>query len=204
MATSEMNSDQTFCGFQLQLVRVPFSFSKSWERTGVGLSTVLSSYKNIYMRGETFIKGLPLQQHLCKQKDQHARSHTSRCLTTVPVPRKLSAQPGKQKMEERHEKSCCAGHLETQGMGKGTGSPDLDPHRARRRHSKGYGHWPKLTSPKIAQRNDFVETQNKTPCFQAIELLSLLLKVVANIKLKLVFWNDKLNSLVLRPLKQNI
>jgi len=109
IATSEVNSDQTFCGFQLQLVCVPFSFSKSWERTGVGLSTTFSSYNNIYRRGETFINMLPLQQHLCKQKPQHARSCKSRCLTTVPVPSKLSAQPGKQKMEERiRKKRRCA------------------------------------------------------------------------------------------------
>lgn len=120
-----------FCGFQLQLVSVPFSFSKSWERTGVGLSTVLSSYNNIYMRGETFIKVLPLQQHLCKQKPQHARSCTSRCLTTVPVPRELSAQPGKQKLEERHRKSLCAGHWESQDLEKAIPVPQI------LRHSKG-------------------------------------------------------------------
>ena len=127
IATSEMNSDQTFCGFQLQLVCVPFSFSKSWEKTGVGLSTMLSSY-NIYMRGETFIKVLPLQQHLCKQKPQHARSCMSRCLTAVPVPRELSAQPGKQKMEERHSKSPCAGHWESQDLGKAIPVPQIWSH----------------------------------------------------------------------------
>lgn len=108
IATSEMNSDQTFCGFQLQLVCVPFSFSKSWERTGVGLSTMLSSFNNNYMRGETFIKVLPLQQHLCKQS-----RCTSRCLTAAPVPRELSAQTGKQKMEERDRKNPCADHWES-------------------------------------------------------------------------------------------
>lgn len=125
VATSEMHSDQTFCGFQLQLVCVPFSFSKSWETTGVGLSTMLSSYSNVYMRGETFFKMLPLQQHLCKQKAQHARSCTSRCLTPAPVPRELSAQPGKQKVEERHRKSPCAGHWEIQDLWKAIPVPQI-------------------------------------------------------------------------------
>lgn len=122
IATSEMNSDQTFCGFQLQLVCVSFSFSMTWERTGVGLSAMLSSYNNICVRGETFIKVLPLQQHLCKQKPQHARSCMSRCLTTVPVPRELSAQPGKEKME----KSLCRLPREP-GFGESNASsPDLE------------------------------------------------------------------------------
>lgn len=95
----------------------PFSFSKSWERTGVGFSTILTSYNNIYMRGETFIKVLPLQQHVCKRKPQHARSCVSRCLTTVPVPRELSAQPCKKKLEQRHRKSPCVGHCERLDLG---------------------------------------------------------------------------------------
>lgn len=101
----------------------PFSFSKSWERTGVGFSTILTSYNNVYMRGETFIKVLPLQQHVCKQKPQHARGCMSRCLTTVPVPRELSAQPCKQKLEERHRKSPCLwGSLGKTGSGEGKSS----------------------------------------------------------------------------------
>lgn len=96
----------------------PFSFSKSWERTGVGFSTILTSYNNVYMRRETFINVLPLQQYVCKQKPQHARSCMSRCLTTVPVPRVLSAQPCKKKLLERHRRSPSVGHWERLDLGK--------------------------------------------------------------------------------------
>lgn len=147
IATSEMNSDQTFCGFQLQLVCVLFSFSKSWERTGVGLSTMLSSYNNIYMRRETFINVLPLQQHLCKQKPQNARNCKSRCLTTVPASRELSGQPGKQKMEETHKKSLCGLLVTEQIVWKARIWGRQVQFTRSWATTRVYCHWPKTTSP---------------------------------------------------------
>lgn len=63
----------------------------------------------------------------------------------------------------------------------------------------------KANQPLNTSKKWFCGNPKKTPpCFQAIELLSLLLKIAASIKIKLLFRNDELNSLVLRPLKQNI
>lgn len=116
--TSEMSSDQTFSVSQLQLVCISLLFLKVLGEEGVGFSTMLNGYNNIYMRGETFTNLLPLQQHVFEQKPQHARSCLSRCLTTVPVPRELSAQPCKKKLKNRPRKSPCVGHWERLDLGK--------------------------------------------------------------------------------------
>lgn len=66
IATSEMNFDETFCGFQLQLVCVSLLFLEVLGEDRCGIFYNTHHYNNVYMRRETIINMLPLQQHICK------------------------------------------------------------------------------------------------------------------------------------------
>lgn len=92
--------------------------SKSWERAGVGLSKMLSSYNNIYMRMETFIEKLPLQQHLCKQPIQCAQDCTFRCLAKVLVSQSSQTNEASRKWRREASTKSPWRHLMTEQVTK--------------------------------------------------------------------------------------
>lgn len=131
----------------------PFSFSKSWERTGVGFSTIPTSYNNVYMRGETLI----MCYHCSRTYVSRNPSMPGAAWVGVW---KQCLSPGS--CQPSHARKNCwrdIGKVPVQVTGR-------DWIWGRQIHflsswvtAHVYCHWPKPTSPSITQKNCSEGTQ---------------------------------------------
>lgn len=86
----------------------PFSFLKSWERTDVGFSTILTIIITFIWEGRQLLTCYHCSSTYVNRNPSMPGAAWGGVLTTVPVPRELSAQPmQEQTAGETYEESLC-------------------------------------------------------------------------------------------------
>lgn len=163
IATSWVNSDQTFCGFQLQLVRVPFAFQNlgkgqvwDFQKCSAVIITFIWEWRHLLTSSHcssTYVNNrssVPGTAHL---------GVWQKCLShRASRPTRQAENGGGRQAQKVPEDTWWQSRSPRQsGSGEGnSSSPDLDPHHAFRMQSKdyeqGYGRWLKPANFWISQK----------------------------------------------------
>lgn len=142
----------------------PFSFLKSWERTDVGFSTILTIIITFIWEGRQLLTCYHCSSTYVNRNPSMPGAAWGGVWQECLSPGSSQHSPCKNRLQERHMKSPCVGHCERLDLGK------ANPFSQISSHSMSLLSLAKANQPPNNAKKLFCES-TKEPCFEAIKVL---------------------------------